>query len=78
MMRFLFDFAKVFLLLVGAALIIGGGAVGLCGAIVFDGEKLLWGLVATVVGAALFVYINRSFIQARANSAKRGARKDET
>lgn len=70
-MRFLIDFAKVFVLLLGVAMIAGGGLLGLCGVMGSDARSMLGGLVLAIVGAALFVPINRAFLRAaQARGAK--------
>lgn len=77
-MRVLIDFAKVLLLLLGAVMIAGGGLASLCGVAVLDGEILLVGIVAAVVGAALFVHINRGFRDAaRVRAAEQKTAKED-
>lgn len=70
-MRFLIDFVKVLVLLLGALLIAGGSLASLCGVLIAVPEMFVWGIVAAVVGAALFIPINRRFREAARTKAAR-------
>jgi hypothetical protein len=55
------NFLKVLLLMLGAALIIGGSLTGLCGVIVKEGELAMLGFVPAALGLWMFIAISRSF-----------------
>jgi len=57
----LFNLLKVLLLMLGAAMIVGGSLTGLCGVIVKEGELAMMGLVPAALGLWMFIAISRSF-----------------
>lgn len=57
----LLNFLKVLLLMLGAALIIGGSLTGLCGVLANQGDIVLKGLVPAALGVWLFIAIARTY-----------------
>lgn len=57
----LLNLLKVLLLMLGAALIIGGSLTGLCGVLANQGDIVLMGLVPAALGVWLFIAIARTY-----------------
>lgn len=57
----LLNLLKVLLLMLGAALIVGGSLTGLCGVMANQGEIIMMGLVPAALGVWMFITIARSF-----------------
>jgi hypothetical protein len=57
----LLNLLKVLLLMLGAAMIVGGSLTGLCGVIVKEGELAMMGFVPAALGLWMFIAISRSF-----------------
>ncbi len=56
-MQILSALLKIALLMLGAAMLLGGGLVGLCGVIEGSGEVFLMGFLPGMVGLMLFIWI---------------------
>lgn len=57
----LLNVLKILLLMLGAALIIGGSLTGLCGVIASQGEIFLMGIVPAAIGLVLFIAVARTY-----------------
>ncbi|WP_310494741.1 hypothetical protein [Dechloromonas sp.] len=57
----LLNLLKVLLLMLGAALIVGGSLTGLCGVMANTGEIVMMGLVPAAFGVWMFVAIARTY-----------------
>lgn len=57
----LLNLLKVLLLMLGAALIVGGSLTGLCGVMANQGEIVLMGLVPAAFGVWMFIAIARTY-----------------
>jgi hypothetical protein len=57
----LLNLLKVLLLMLGAALIVGGSLTGLCGVMAGEGQIFMMGFVPAAIGLTLFIAIARTY-----------------
>lgn len=57
----LLNLLKVLLLMLGAAMIVGGSLTGLCGVMANQGEIIMMGLVPAAFGVWMFITIARTY-----------------
>ncbi|MBU1364171.1 MAG: hypothetical protein KKE51_10155 [Gammaproteobacteria bacterium] len=57
----LVNLLKVLLLMLGAALIVGGSLTGLCGVLAKQGDIVLMGVLPAVFGVWMFIAIARTY-----------------